>query len=191
MDESTLLVASRMPRADAVKNHALILEAAKRLFADQGVGAVSMTAIAEAAGVGKGTLYRHFESKGELCLALLDQDQRTLQETTFRRLTEPGDPAGKLRWFLRAVVDFVARNEEMFWALQADSRAFLDHPAHAWWRQTIAGLLRQIRPSSDAEMATDTLYAMLDIHVLHFLRHARGYTLERLHATLDNLVARL
>ena len=121
MDESTLLIESRPPRADAVKNHTLILDTAKRLFAEQGVGAVSMTAIAEAAGIGKGTLYRHFENKGEVCLALLDHDQRALQETTFRRLAAPGDPAGKLRWFLHAVVDFVALNDDMLWTLLSEA----------------------------------------------------------------------
>lgn len=191
MDDSTLLVESRPPRADAVKNRALILDTAKRLFAEQGVGAVSMTAIAEAAGIGKGTLYRHFENKGELCLAMLDQDQRALQETTLRRLAAPGDPAGKLSWFLHAVVDFVALNDDMLWTLLSDDRPFLQHPAHVWWRQTIVSLLHPLRAAGGAQMAADMLYLMLDIHAVRYLRHARGYTVEQLHASLDTLLERL
>ena len=38
-------------------------------------------------------------------------------------------------------------------------------------------------------MAADVLYLMLDIHAVRYLRNARGYTLEQLHATLDTLVA--
>jgi AcrR family transcriptional regulator len=85
MDEIVMYGESLPSRADALKNRALLLETARRLFSEQGVEAVSMTAIADAAGVGKGTLYRHFENKAQLCQALLDDDQRALQERT--RLT--------------------------------------------------------------------------------------------------------
>ncbi len=59
-------------RGDAARNRARVLEAASRLFDEQGVEAVTMDAVACAAGVGKGTLFRRFGDRAGLCLALLD-----------------------------------------------------------------------------------------------------------------------
>src|SRR5690606_37833343 len=60
-------------RRDARENRQRLLAAAKRLFAAQGVDATSMHEIARTAGVGQGTLYRHFADKAELCHALLKE----------------------------------------------------------------------------------------------------------------------
>jgi AcrR family transcriptional regulator len=67
-------------RVDAARNRAAVLEAAARLFAEQGVEAVSMDQVAAAAGVGKGTLFRRFGDKSGLAAALLDAQERVLQE---------------------------------------------------------------------------------------------------------------
>jgi AcrR family transcriptional regulator len=72
-----------------------ILAAAERLFYDQGIGAVGVDAVADAAGVTKRTLYYHFESKDDLVAAYLDaRDEATLEalrNTTGDRGTRPGD----------------------------------------------------------------------------------------------------
>src|SRR6058998_4428676 len=61
----------RHERRDATEHRQRILEVAQRLFAEQGVDAVSMHQIAMAAGIGQGTLYRRYAHKGELCMDLL------------------------------------------------------------------------------------------------------------------------
>src|SRR4051794_39789351 len=66
-------------RADAARNRERILEAAERLFAEQGVPNVSMDDIAACAKVGKGTLYRRFGDRGGLALALLDAREAEFQ----------------------------------------------------------------------------------------------------------------
>jgi AcrR family transcriptional regulator len=74
----------RVLRADARRNRAAVIEAAKKLFADQGVDA-QMPDIAKAAKVGVGTVYRHFPTKDDLIEALV--------EARFERIAERGQAA--------------------------------------------------------------------------------------------------
>src|SRR3954454_19496399 len=60
----------RPQRADAVRNRASVIEAAKAAFADEGLNA-DMASIAQRAGVGVGTVYRHFPTKDALLGALM------------------------------------------------------------------------------------------------------------------------
>lgn len=183
MTEPNLILQDQQPpsptRADALKNRALILETAARLFAEKGVSAVTMSDIAEAAEIGKGTLYRHFDNKPQLCQALLDHDQRNLQERALDYLRTHSDPIDNLGWFLVEVALFVDRNTEMLCVGNNHSIA-LEHPAHWWWRQTIAGLLSQINPGRDLDYMTDLLYVMLDVRTIYFQRQVHGYSISRI-----------
>jgi AcrR family transcriptional regulator len=187
MDDNLLMNEARPRRADALENHALLLETARQLFLELGVDHVSMSAVAEAAGVGKGTLYRHFTNKIALIQALLDAEQRVLQERTFEHLNTHHDPAGGLRWFLGETYTFVNRNLPL---LNIDGMAcgvsMLDHPAHIWWRLTIRGLLARLNPRLDLDYATDILYVMLDPRTIVYQRSVIGYDADRL---IDGLLA--
>ncbi len=194
MDDSVLIQEQAGPsRADAVQNRILLLSTAQRLFAAQGVESVSMAEVARSAGVGKGTLYRHFRNKSELCLALLDQDQRSLQDRTLARLRAVHDPLENLRWFMGEVVAFVERNDTILAEASAAGFSSLEMAAHLWWRQTILGLLRQTRPapSFDVEYMADLLYIMLDVRTLHFQRYTVGYPTQRILNGLNTLLSRL
>src|ERR1700758_2493578 len=74
-------------RSDASRNRARILETAARLFAERGPNCVSMDLIAEAAGVGKGTVFRRFGSRAALAQAVLSESTTEFQERMIR-----GDP---------------------------------------------------------------------------------------------------
>lgn len=95
-------------RADAARNRAAVLEAASRLFAEQGVDAVSLDQVAAAAGVGKGTVFRRFGDKAGLAVALLDSRESALQEAILHGPPPLGPgaaPADRLTAFLDAYLD--------------------------------------------------------------------------------------
>jgi AcrR family transcriptional regulator len=64
-------------RADAKRNYEALVEAARKVLADQG-GNASMEAIAKQAGVGVGTLYRHFPKRIDVVEAVYRDDVQTL-----------------------------------------------------------------------------------------------------------------
>jgi AcrR family transcriptional regulator len=190
MDDNLILPDARPTRADAVKNRELLLRTAQRLFAEQGVASVSMSAVAQAAGVGKGTLYRHFPNKGELCQVLLDEDQRGLQERTLARLRSGGAPLDHLFWFLRECAAFIERNEDILIAGEVGG-IDLAHPAHLWWQRTIRGLLQQVKPTIDVDYAADVLYLMLDVRTIRYQKAARHWTMTRILEGLIETARRL
>lgn len=181
MEINLLLVEERPKRSDALENHALLLETAQHLFAEHGVENVSMSAIAEAAGVGKGTLYRNFPNKAALCQALLDEDQRALQARTFSHLGEIGEPIDQLRWFLGEAFAFVSRNLPLLYVDGVHGcHSMLEHPAHLWWRMTIRGLIARANPHADADISADALYVLLDPRTIAFQRNVLGYDHDRI-----------
>jgi AcrR family transcriptional regulator len=86
-------------RADAVRNRKKVLDAARRLFAEQGLD-VPMDEIAAAAGVGVGTVYRHFPNKEDLLAALVDYRFAILAEAARESLDDP-DPWNAFATFMR------------------------------------------------------------------------------------------
>jgi AcrR family transcriptional regulator len=96
--------AGRPMRADARRNYERLVDAARKVFADQGGGA-SMEAIAKQAGVGVGTLYRHFPKRIDVVEAVYRDDVDLLVGSVERGLAELGPWAGLEAW-LRAYVDY-------------------------------------------------------------------------------------
>jgi AcrR family transcriptional regulator len=91
-------------RADARRNYDLLLEAARQVFAEQG-GAASMEAIAKRAGVGVGTLYRHFPKRIDVVEALYREDVDVLVGAAERGISELG-PWDALSDWLHAYVEY-------------------------------------------------------------------------------------
>ena len=91
-------------RADARRNYERLVDAARKVFADQGGGA-SMEAIAKQAGVGVGTLYRHFPKRIDVVEAVYRDDVDQLVGSADRGMSELG-PWPALEAWLRAYVDY-------------------------------------------------------------------------------------
>jgi AcrR family transcriptional regulator len=94
----------RRPRADVQRNRVALLEAAQRHFLRFGVGA-SLDAVAKDAGVGPGTLYRHFPTREALLAAIL---QTRSEELVARRtdIAQLSDASEALRQWLRAMEEY-------------------------------------------------------------------------------------
>lgn len=95
---------SRPMRADARRNYDRLVDAARKVFADQGGGA-SIEAIAKQAGVGVGTLYRHFPKRIDIVEAVYRDEVDVLVGSAERGLTEL-EPWAALEAWLRAYVDY-------------------------------------------------------------------------------------
>lgn len=190
-DEIPLIQSQKPVRADAQRNRTLLLQTAQRLFSDEGVEAVTMSAVAREAGVGKGTLYRHFGDKAALCHALLDEDMRAFQAETLQHMRISGDAAETLRWFLAAAARYVVDHSDILREVANQGGIeMVQHPAHIWWRQTIHGLLTRLQLDEDVDYLTDVLYVMLDVQTIRFQRRSQHYSLERIVAGLHRIVER-
>jgi AcrR family transcriptional regulator len=106
---------SRKPRADALRNRERVLEAAKTVFSAGGSEA-SLEAVAREAGVGIGTLYRHFPTREALYEAVYRREVEQLGELA-QQLKSEAEPVEALRRWLRANVEFVATKKGMAAAL--------------------------------------------------------------------------
>lgn len=107
----------RKPRADAERNRLRLLGAAKTVFAEKGAG-TSLEEIARAAGVGIGTLYRHFPTRDALIEQVYRNELAQLVQTA-AELTRTQPPVEALRLWMRLFVDYLATKQIMSEALDA------------------------------------------------------------------------
>src|SRR5947207_10490913 len=105
----------RKPRADGVRNRERVLEAAKAVFSAGGSDA-SLEAVAKRAGVGIGTLYRHFPTREALFEAVYRREVDQLSELA-EQLKGAPEPVDALRRWLKANVELVATKKGMISAL--------------------------------------------------------------------------
>jgi len=109
-------VPARPLRADAARNRARVLETAYETFAAEGL-AVPIDEIARRAGVGAGTVYRHFPTKEDLFRAVVDSRIRHIIDQGRGLLDDPG-PGEALFAFLRSMVlDWGATDQGLVEAL--------------------------------------------------------------------------
>jgi AcrR family transcriptional regulator len=116
LDKKTLdKEASRKPRTDALRNRDRLLEAARTVFSAGGAEA-SLEAVAKTAGVGIGTLYRHFPTREALFEAVYRREVQQLADLS-KRLEKEAEPIEALRQWMRSFVRFVATKKGMSVAL--------------------------------------------------------------------------
>jgi AcrR family transcriptional regulator len=106
---------ARKPRADALRNRDRLLDAARTVFSAGGPEA-SLESVARTAGVGIGTLYRHFPTREALFEAVYRHEVQQLADLA-ERLKKEARPTEALRQWLRSIVKFVATKKGMSTAL--------------------------------------------------------------------------
>jgi AcrR family transcriptional regulator len=100
---------ARKPRTDAQRNRERILEVAKLAFSQSGVSA-SLDEIAKQAGVGPGTLYRHFPTREDLLEAVYRTEVEKLAAAE-RKFADTLPPVEALRAWMLLFVDYIAAKQ--------------------------------------------------------------------------------
>jgi AcrR family transcriptional regulator len=131
---------ARRPRSDSMRNRERLLEAAAAIFSAGGPGA-SLEAVAKGAGVGIGTLYRHFPTREAMFEAVYRHEVDQLGELAVQLAIEAA-PVDALRRWLHANVQLVATKKGMLAALALAAHGTSELYAYSFDRLTKAvGLL--------------------------------------------------
>ncbi len=112
----------REERADAARNRAHLLDVARRMVEELGVDKVTMDGLAEAAGLGKGTVFRRFRTRAGIFFALFDEEEKRFQE----QLMSGPPPLGPGAPAVERLVAFGKARLEFLVARTALARATLD-----------------------------------------------------------------
>ncbi|MEU0073542.1 helix-turn-helix domain-containing protein [Streptomyces sp. NPDC006332] len=181
-------------RADAARNRARLLEAAARLVAEHGAAGVTMEAVAAAANVGKGTVFRRFGDRTGLLTALLDHSEKKFQAAFLggpAPLGPGAPPVDRLRAFGRAMLRRSVEELDLQLAAEPSPDRRFSVPARVVQRGHVALLLRQAVPDADTELLSHTLMGYLSPVLIHHLTRQCGMPLERLESGWDDLVEQL
>ncbi|MCE7980058.1 MAG: TetR/AcrR family transcriptional regulator [Caldilinea sp. CFX5] len=195
--------AGKSGRKDAVANRRHIIATAQRLFTEHGPAAVNIADIVQAAAIGRGTFYRHFANKGELCLAVMDEQIAEFQNkilALLRRMTaDHVSPLTQLDAFLDELVQFTDVDTPLLLEAQRQGVPYFDHKVapQFWQHATVIGLLRaavkagEIAADLDLEYVADAILAPVNAQLFHFQRAERGFSPERISRGLRTIVAHL
>lgn len=183
-------------RKDAAENQREILSCARNLIEKEGASRVSMNQIAKAAGVGAGTLYRHFKNKSTLCLSLVYQDLEEYKLDGERILKEGGlGPERKFHALLARYLDFREKNQDLLRAVEGGQEspggdAFYGSALYeelcALFEEalTAAG---HARAGDEALFQADMILAMLRSDSYLMQRERRGLSKEQICARIERL----
>jgi AcrR family transcriptional regulator len=183
-------------RTDALRNRDRLLAAAARLVAERGAEHVTMREVAEAAGVGKGTLFRRFGDRDGLLLALLGEAEAAFEEAYTKGPPPlgPGAPArDRLRAFGLALIERIAADADPGAAL---GRQLLHDRRHASgtgraFHRHVSTLLREAGVDGDHDMLAHALLAFANFETTDYLHAGCEIPVTRLQDTWVDLVRRV
>ena len=166
MDPGASGTASPAPRkrADARRNEATLLDAAAAAFVTAGVD-VPVRDIAAKAGVGIGTIYRHFPTRADLIVAVYRHQVEACAEAGPALLASSSTPHAALAQWINLFVDFLVTKHGLAQALQSDAAAF--ETLHAYFLDRLvpvcAQLLDAAATAGEIRAGTDAYELMLGV----------------------------
>ncbi|WP_307853771.1 TetR/AcrR family transcriptional regulator [Nocardioides palaemonis] len=179
-------------RADAARNREAILAAALRLVETRGVGCVTMDTVAAEAGVGKGTVFRRFETREGLMAAVLNESETAWQASVISGPPPLGPGAPPLERLLAFGHSRLRTN-----LTHADLIAAAGRPgarstaAVSFVNMHVRHLLGELGVRGDLLMLATALLAPLEMVVLDQQVTHEHLPLERIEAGWDDLVRRV
>ncbi|MFG3299386.1 TetR/AcrR family transcriptional regulator [Micromonospora chersina] len=147
-------------RADARRNEKALLDAASAAFVASGVD-VPVRDIAARAGVGVGTIYRHFPTRADLIVAVYRHQIEACAEAGPALLADSGTPHTALVRWIDLFVDFLITKHGLAEALQSDAAAF--QTLHAYFLDRLVPVCDQLL---DAAVAAGEIRPDLDAYAL-------------------------
>lgn len=176
----------RQAQADATRRR--ILDAAQRLFTESGFAAVTMDAIARAAGVSVATVYLNFSGRTVVVEALVDE-VTSASDLNVEQVVEVRDPVERAHIGARIIRTLNERSWPITDILRSaqGSDASLTALWHTWQERHLYAMRRAVqiladndmlRPGIDAGEAVDILYAVAGTEVYRALVRERGWTPE-------------
>ncbi|MEU4366486.1 TetR/AcrR family transcriptional regulator [Micromonospora chersina] len=147
-------------RADARRNEKALLDAASAAFVASGVD-VPVRDIAARAGVGVGTIYRHFPTRADLIVAVYRHQIEACAEAGPALLADSGTPRTALVRWIDMFVDFLITKHGLAEALQSDAAAF--QTLHAYFLDRLVPVCDQLL---DAAVAAGEIRPDLDAYGL-------------------------
>lgn len=177
-------------RSDAAANRSRILNAARAILDQRGFEELTMDAVAAAAGVGKGTIFRRFGDRAGLTTALLDDDTREFQDAFLNGQPPLGPgapPAQRLEAFVVESVRFQVRHIDVLLAAQSAP----GHPAPQILGALlihVEALLREIHPELDHGVLAGMILSAISAPILYRLLTHTGATAETLEHSALTLV---
>ena len=179
-------------RADAARNREALLAAAERLVQRCGVDHVTMDAVAAEAGVGKGTVFRRFESRQGLMGALLNRSETAWQAAVLfgpPPLGPGAPPMDRLLAFGRSRIELGLTHARLIEAAGASgTRAYA---AVSFAAMHVRHLLDQLGVRGDIAMLATALMAPLEVPILVQQTEIEHISLDRITAGWDDLVRRV
>ncbi len=167
-------------RVAATERRRLIELAATRLFAERGFAATTVEDIVRAVGVTKPMLYRHFESKQELCVALLERYRAELVAAPLAQFAPAAaDAQAQLASMVEAWLEYIEQHPDaarlLFTPVTGDPEVErVQQDLYARQRATQVALLREFVPgleASEAEPLGEAMRASLSSVALWWLDH--------------------
>jgi AcrR family transcriptional regulator len=154
--------AARPKRADARRNEATLLDAAAAIFVKSGVEA-PVRDIAAKAGVGVGTIYRHFPTRADLVIAVFRHQVEACAEAGPVLLATGKTPHAALGQWIDLFVDFLVTKHGLAAALQSDNSGFA--ALHTYFLDRLVPVCTQLL---EAAIATGEIRS--DLNALELMR---------------------